>query len=117
VTEDAERSEVVEVALASAFGYGADVVGVPEAAARGDGFHSVEMKACLAGWTAGSFEGIPGGDGVDAAACADAAVAGKDLVAQVAGVGAETPLVDAVVGAKGATAPGKDFEFAPTAEG
>jgi hypothetical protein len=29
MAEEAEGSEVVEVALASAFGYGADVVGVP----------------------------------------------------------------------------------------
>ena len=48
---------------------------------------------------------------------ADAAVAGEDLVAEVAGVGAETPLVDAVVGAEGAAAFGEDFEIAPAAEG
>jgi hypothetical protein len=29
VAEEAESAEVVEVALAAAFGYGADVVGVP----------------------------------------------------------------------------------------
>jgi len=29
VAEEAEGAEVVEVALAAAFGYGADVVGVP----------------------------------------------------------------------------------------
>jgi hypothetical protein len=29
VAEEAEGAEVVEVALATAFGYGADVVGVP----------------------------------------------------------------------------------------
>ena len=48
---------------------------------------------------------------------ADAAVAGEDLVAEVAGVGAETPLVDAVVGAEGAAASGEDFEITPAAEG
>jgi hypothetical protein len=47
---------------------------------------------------------------------ADAAVAGEDLIAQVAGIGAETPLVDAVVGTEGAAAFGEDFEFAPAAE-
>jgi hypothetical protein len=31
VTEEAEGAEVVEVALATAFGYGPDVVGVPQA--------------------------------------------------------------------------------------
>jgi hypothetical protein len=47
---------------------------------------------------------------------ADALVAGEDLIAEVAGVGAETPLVDAVVGAEGAAAFGEDFEIAPAAE-
>jgi hypothetical protein len=112
----AEGAEVVEVALASAFGYGADVVGVPEAAAGGDGLHAVEVEAGGSGWASGSLEGIVGGDGVDLACGADTAVAGEDLVAEVAGVGAETPLVDAVVAAEGAAAFGEDFEVAPAAE-
>ena len=114
---EAEGAEVVEVALAAAFGYGADVVGVPQAAAGGDGFHSVKAEAGGAGGAAGSLEGVVGGDGVDAADGADAAVAGEDLVAEVAGVGAETPLVNAVVTAEGAAAFGEDFEIAPAAEG
>jgi hypothetical protein len=104
VAEEAEGAEIVEVALAAAFGYGADVVGVPQAAAGGDGLHAVEMEAGGAGGSAGSFECVVGGDGVDVADGADAAVAGKDLVAEVAGVGAETPLVDAVIAAEGAAA-------------
>jgi hypothetical protein len=47
---------------------------------------------------------------------ADAAVAGEDLIAEIAGVGAETPLVDAVVAAEGAAAFGENFEIAPAAE-
>jgi hypothetical protein len=117
VAEETEGAEVVEVALAAAFGYGADVVGVPEAAACGDGFHSVEMEAGLACGAAGSLEGVVSGDGVDAADGADAAVSGEDLIAEVAGVGAEAPLVDAVVAAEGAAAFGEDFEIAPAAEG
>src|ERR1700686_4782756 len=102
VAEETKGTEVVEVALAGAFGYGADVVGVPETAACGDGLHAVEMEAGGAGGAAGSLEGVVGGDGVDVADGADAAVAGEDLVAEVAGVGAGTPLVDAVAGAEGA---------------
>ena len=75
------------------------------------------MEAGFAGWASGSLEGVPGGDGVDVADGADAAVAGEDLVAEVAGIGAETPLVDAVVAAERAAAFGEDFEFAPAAEG
>jgi hypothetical protein len=104
VAEKAEGAEVIEVALAAAFGYGADVVGVPEAATGGDGFHAVEMQACRSGGASGSFERVVGGYGVDVAGSADAAIASEDLVAEVAGVGAETPLVDAVVAAEGAAA-------------
>ena len=117
VTEQAKGSEVVEVALAAAFGYGADVIGVPEAAAGGDGLHAVETQAGDACGAAGSLEGVVGGDAVDLADGADALVAGEDLVAEVARVGAETPLVDAVVGAEGAAAFGENLQFAPAAEG
>jgi hypothetical protein len=116
VAEEAQGAEVVEVALAAAFGDWANVVGVPEAAAGCDGFHAVEAEAGGAGGTSGSLEGVVGADGVDGADGADASVAGEDLVAEVAGVGAETPLVDAVVAAEGAAALGQDFEFAPAAE-
>jgi hypothetical protein len=117
MAEKTEGAEVVEVALAAAFGYGADVVGVPEAAAGGDGLHAVEAKASGAGGASGSLEGVVGGNGVDGADGADAVVAGEDLVAEVAGVGAEAPLVDTVVAAKGAAAFGEDLEVAPTTEG
>jgi len=117
VTEEAEGAEVIEITLAAAFGYGADVVGIPEAAAGGDRLHSIEAEAGGAGWTPGAFKCVVGGDGVDAAGRADATVAGKNLIAEVAGVGAQTPLVDAVLRAEGAAAFGEDFELAPAAEG
>lgn len=117
VAGEAEGAEVIEVALASAFGDGADVVCVPEGAAAGDGLHSVEGEAGDAGGAPGSFECVIDGNGVGLAEGADAAVAGKDLLAEVAGVGAEPPLVDAVVGAEGTAAFGEDFELAPAAEG
>jgi hypothetical protein len=116
VAEEAEGTEVIEVALAAAFGYGEDVVGVPEGAAGGDGFEAVEAQASDTAGTAGPFEGRVGGDGVDVADGAEAAVAGEDLVAEVAGVGAETPLVDTVAGAEGAAPRGEDLEVAPAAE-
>jgi len=64
------------------------------------------MQTGDAGGTSGSLEGAVGGDGVDAADGADAAVPGEDPVAEVTGVGAQTPLVDAVVAAEGAAAAG-----------
>src|ERR1700733_6751287 len=75
------------------------------------------MEARGSGWASGSLECVVGGDCIDLACGADSAVTCEDLVAEVAGVGAETPLVDAVVGAEGAAAFGEDFEIAPSAEG
>ncbi len=50
---EAEGAEVVEVTLAPAFGYGADVVGIPEGAAADDGLQAVEAKASGAGGALG----------------------------------------------------------------
>jgi hypothetical protein len=117
VAKQAEGTEIVEVALTAALGYGTDVVGVPEGAAGGDGAHAVETQAGDAGWAACSLQSVVGGDGVDAADGAEAVVAGEDLVSKIAGVGAETPLVDTVRRAEGAAAFGKDLQVAPAAEG
>jgi len=117
VAGQAEGAEVFEVALAAALGDGTDVVGVPEGASAGDGFHAVERKAGGAGCAFRSLQSFVDGDGVGAAEGADPAVAGEDVVAEVAGIGAQTPLVDAVVGAEGTAAAGEDFELAPAAEG
>ena len=117
VAEETEGAKVVEVALAAAFGYGTNVISIPQAAPGGDGLHAVEMEAGCTGWGAGSLECVVGGDGVDVADCADAVIAGEDLVAEIAGIGSKAPLVNAVVGAEGAAAFGNDFKVAPTAEG
>jgi len=116
MAEKAEGTEVVEVALAATLGDGANVVGVPQAAAGGDGLHAVKTQASDAGGASGALQGVVRGDGVDPADGADAVVAGEDLVAEISGVGAETPLVDAVVAAEGAAAFGEDLEVAPAAE-
>jgi len=117
VAGEAKGAEVVEVALASTFGYRTDVVGVPEGAAAGDGLHAVEGESGETIGAAGAFEGVIDGNGIGVAEGADATVAGKDLIAKVAGVSAEAVLVDAVIGAEGAAAFGEDFKLAPAAEG
>ena len=117
VAEETEGAEVVEIALASALGDWEDVVGVPERSSAGDGLHAVEREAGDASGATAAFEGVVDGNGIGLAENADTVIAGEDLVAEIAGVGAETPLVDAVVAAEGAAAFGEDFEVAPAAEG
>ena len=109
-----ERAEVVEVALPAAFRDGNDVVGFPEGHARAaTGLPLFEKP--LAALAAGVAQGTPGSDGVDATLGTTAAVAQENLLAQIGGLGAQPPLVDAIRGAEGEAA-ARDFERTPAAE-
>lgn len=116
MTHEAECPEVVEVALSTAFGDGADVVGVPERAARSDVSQARHREGFGAGGAASAPECGVGGDSVEATESAEASIAEEDLVAEISRVRAQAPLVDAEVGAEGATARSEDLELAPTAE-
>jgi len=116
MAKQAEGADVVDVALAATFGDGKDVIGVPQAAAAGDGLHAVESESGSASRAASSSECGVCGNGVDVTCGAAPAIAGEDLIAKIAGVGAQTPLMDAVVAAEGAAALGDDLKIAPTAE-
>jgi hypothetical protein len=116
VAEETEGADVVEVALTSAFGHREDVVGVPQAAAGRDGFHSVEAEPCGSCGSARAFEGGVDGDGVAAADGTDTTVAGENLVAEISGICTESPLMDTVVATEGAPSLSENFELAPAAE-
>src|ERR1700733_11476325 len=117
MAQEAKGAEIVEVALAAAFGYRTDVVRVPKSPAGGDGLQPVETESGDASRASRTFQGVPGSNGVDIADGATAAIPREDLVAKVAGVGTEPPLVDAVVAAEGAPPFRDDLEVAPPAEG
>lgn len=116
VAEQAKGAQVVEIALTSALGDGKDVIGVPERSTRLDRLHTVDAQAFFPGETAGPLQGGEDGEGVGFADGAAASVPGKDLVAQIAGVGPEPPLVNARVGAEGSAPSGEDLKIAPAAE-
>ena len=105
----AERAHIGEVAFASAFRHGHDVVGVPQVAATAPIFLELAARGViqLAFVLAQSF-------GVQAALRADATVAQEDSCAQIAGIGAQFPLVDASVRAEGEASLG-DLAAAPAA--
>ncbi len=67
VARHAQGAEVVEVALAAAFGYGEDVVGVPQRAATVDRFHPVKGQAGDARLAAGAFERVEDSDRIGVA--------------------------------------------------
>lgn len=116
MTEQAERADVVEVALASAFSDRQDVIGIPQTATTRDGFHSVEAQTSGSSWSASTLQRSIGCDGVDLTDGAAAAVASEDLITEVARVGAQTPLVNAVVAAERTATFGEDLKIAPAAQ-
>lgn len=98
VAPQAERAHVRQVALAATLGDGDDVIGIPEALAA---WRNVALAAHrLLHGPALVADAPHQGDGVEAAEGADTAIAGENLVAQVAGIGAQLPLVDAVIAAE-----------------
>jgi len=114
VTAETEGADVGEVALAAAFDDREDVVGVPEAFAE-FGFEAPVGHELLAAFATGAGEAAAFKEGVDVAEGAAALVAEEDLFAEVAGLGAEAPLVDAVCRAEGEAAR-RDLKRAPAAE-
>jgi hypothetical protein len=103
MAEEAERSHVREVALAAAFRHGHDVVCIPKrlpaAFAQSPGFQKLAARSVV------EFAEIAAqGYGIGGALGADAAVAREDLFAEIAGVGAQLPFMDAGLGAKGPAA-------------
>src|ERR1700691_707554 len=109
VALEAERAHVGKAAFAAAFRHGHAVVGVPQVAAGAPIL--LELAACgiveLAFILAQSL-------GIQAALRTDAAVAQKNLRAQVAGIGAQFPRMHASVRAEREAALG-DLATAPTA--
>lgn len=114
MTFQAESAHVPEVALASAFSDGDEVVGVPEGFA--ETFAKVPFdQEFVAGAGVELEEMAAEFNGVDTALGADAFVALEYLLAEVGRIGAEAPLVDAGVGAEGAS-PGGDFDATAAAQ-
>jgi hypothetical protein len=92
------------------------VVGIPETATTSDGLHAVETETGGASGASRALQRGIGGDGVDVADRAVTAVTREDLVAKIARVGAQAPLVNTVVAAEGTASPGDDLQIAPAAE-
>ena len=86
VAGQAEGAEVVEIALAAAFGDWKDVIGVPQGPAGSDGLHAPDGEGFHTRFAAAALERCVGRDGVRATGLTDATVAGEDQIAKVARV-------------------------------
>lgn len=116
MTQQAESTDVVQIALTTAFAHREDMVSVPKTPPAGHRLHAVEAKSCSPRWSAGAFESGIHGPGIDLADGTTSSIAGKNLIAKVTWIGAKTPLMDAIIAAEGATAFRKDLKFAPAAQ-
>ena len=99
VAAQAEGAEVREIAFAAALDDGDDVVSLPEGAA-GVSDEIPVVEQALARGAAGAFQDALSDERVYTAAFANAAIAFEDLVAEVAGVRAEAPLLHAIIRAE-----------------
>ena len=113
MTTQAEGANVVEVAFASAFGDGENVVGVPQAFPCAPLESPVGEQRSTPGGT-GIAELAGGCDGINPATGADATVALEDLLTEIRGLGAQLPLVDTILRAESEAA-ARDFERTPAA--
>jgi hypothetical protein len=116
VAQQAKGAEVLEIALTAAFGYGKDMVGIPERPAGVHGAQAPHLQSLGPSPAACALQGLVSLDCVGKTESADAAVAREDLIAQVAWIGTETPLVHAERRTECATTTVQDFQLAPSAE-
>jgi hypothetical protein len=111
----AQRAQIVQVAFAAAFDHRKNVIGIPQRAA-GEAFQSPLFQELEFVQASCALQLEVAGVSVDTARLADAAVARENLIAKIAGVGTELPLMDAEVGAEGAAPWRRDFKIAPAAK-
>src|SRR5579871_4866940 len=109
VAFQAESAHVGKIALATAFGNGENVVGVPEMAATAPLL--LELAAGIVVELALAFAEC---FGVETALRTDAMIAGEHLFTQIGGVGAQFPFMDAGGTTECEPAP-RDLSAAPTA--
>lgn len=111
---EAERTDVFKIAFATAFRNRQDVIRIPQRPAA-DSFQAPVSKEFLPPRIFGSLESNVGLHGVGPAEHAYSLVTQEDLLTQVPGVGAQTPLVNTILGTEG-EAPGRHFKRAPAAK-
>ena len=114
MADQAKGAQIPKVALSSTFDHWQDMIRVPQRLAR-EPRKAPFGKKLLPVCTTGSPELPISSAGVGPADRADAAVPTQNLLAEIAGVGAELPFMDTPIRAECESACG-DFQTAPAAE-
>lgn len=116
MTRQTECTEVVEVALTSAFCHRQDMVGIPQRPAGPDGSEAIYPQAGIASRTSRPSQCVVYPYRIGSTQSAYSAITSKDLVSEVARIRAKPPLMHAVLRAERAAAARKDLQLAPAAE-
>ena len=116
MAEQAEGTNIIEIALPAALSDRNDMVGIPKTATTGDGLHAIEAKAGSANSASCAFQGRVRSHGIDSACGAPTPVASEHLITKVSGIGSEAPLVHAIVAAEGSAALRNNLKITPAAE-
>ena len=114
MADQAQGTDVLQVALAAAFRDGQDMVGIPQGPAV-QLFQAPTLQESRPMRSLGSPQLEVCSTRINVASCANAAVPLEDLVAQIAWIGAKTPFVDAPRRAERRPAR-RNFKSAPAAE-
>jgi len=114
VAEQAQGADVLQIAFASAFYHRNNVSRVPKRFSANP-LQSPTCEQLLPVRPARSLQVEIGGAAINTANRADALIASEYLLAQVAGVGTQTPFMDAPVRAERESAR-RDLQIAPAAE-
>jgi hypothetical protein len=114
VAEQTKRANVGQVAGTAALYNGNYVIGIPETSTV-ECFETPVLQKAKAGNTAPAADFIESGDSVGPAFGTHASVAFEGLFPKVGRIGAQTPLMNAKIGAK-RVAPLRNLEVAPAAE-
>ena len=114
MTNNTKSAEVFEVPLATAFDHWNDMVRVPQRPAR-EPFPPPMLQQPQPMGSTGAFQIDVGRVCVDPANGAYTAIAGEDLFAQITGIGANAPLVNAPIRTK-RESPRRDLEIAPATQ-
>ena len=114
MTEQAEGADILEIALASSFDDGNNVIRIPEALARPATQAPVSKKRSAI-CAARVAEPAHFGKGIDVAAGADTAIAMEHLLAKIGRLGAQLPLVHTELRTEG-VASARNLKRAPAAQ-
>jgi len=115
MTRQAQRPQIIQIALPATLRHRLDMIRVPQRPPRRNRLHPIQRKPRHPGRPASPLQRVVDRHSIRLAKIANTAIPRKHLIPQVARIGPEPPLVDAIVGAKRAPPLSQNLQLAPPA--